>query len=102
MAEPDIEQWRAEVREWLASVLPERIGPRRRPHPDYAVFANITEEAEHATAGPGPRLPPAALRRRLRRDRAAGRARRRRPVASLRRRVHRRGAGASRRHRRPS
>ena len=47
MAEPDLEQWRAEVRDWLASVLPER-SDRSETAPDYAVFANITEEAEHA------------------------------------------------------
>jgi len=45
MSEPDITAWRAEVRGWLASVL-----PRRSEQPegtaDYAVFQNITEEAE--------------------------------------------------------
>ena len=47
MAEPDIEQWRAEARDWLASVLPRR-SDRSDTAPDYAVFANISEEAEHA------------------------------------------------------
>jgi alkylation response protein AidB-like acyl-CoA dehydrogenase len=47
MAEPDIEQWRAEARGWLASVLPKR-SDRSDTAPDYAVFANISEEAEHA------------------------------------------------------
>ncbi len=47
MAEPDLEQWRSEVRGWLASVLPERTD-RGTAAPDYAIFANITEEAEHA------------------------------------------------------
>jgi len=54
MAEPDIEQWRAEARDWLASVLPKRsdrsetASDRSETAPDYAVFANISEEAEHA------------------------------------------------------
>ena len=45
MSEPDMETWRAEVREWLASVLPRRSGRSAGPV-DYAVFQNITEEAE--------------------------------------------------------
>ena len=45
MSEPDMRAWRAEAREWLASVLPQR--PERPEGPaDYAVFQNITEEAE--------------------------------------------------------
>ena len=54
MAEPDIEQWRAEARDWLASVLPKRSDrsetapDESETAPDYAVFANISEEAEHA------------------------------------------------------
>src|SRR5438477_613988 len=47
MAEPDIEQWRAEARDWLASVLPKR-SDHSDTASDYAVFANISEEAEHA------------------------------------------------------
>ena len=45
MSEPDLESWRAEVREWLASVLPRRSERPEGPA-DYAVFQNITEEAE--------------------------------------------------------
>src|ERR1700689_4369914 len=45
MSEPDMQAWRAEVREWLASVLPRRSGRSAGPV-DYAVFQNITEEAE--------------------------------------------------------
>ena len=45
MSEPDMMAWRAEAREWLASKLPRR--PERPEGPtDYAVFQNITEEAE--------------------------------------------------------
>ena len=45
MSEPDMRAWRAEAREWLASVLPRR--PERPEGPaDYAVFQNITKEAE--------------------------------------------------------
>ena len=45
MSEPDMRAWRAEARAWLASVLPQR--PERPEGPaDYAVFQNITEEAE--------------------------------------------------------
>jgi alkylation response protein AidB-like acyl-CoA dehydrogenase len=45
MSEPDIEAWRAQVREWLASVLPRRSDLPAGPA-DYAVFQNITDEAE--------------------------------------------------------
>jgi alkylation response protein AidB-like acyl-CoA dehydrogenase len=45
VSESDLESWRAEVREWLASVLPRRSDRRAGPV-DYAVFQNITEEAE--------------------------------------------------------
>jgi alkylation response protein AidB-like acyl-CoA dehydrogenase len=45
MSEPDMRAWRAEACEWLASELPRR--PERPEGPtDYAVFQNITEEAE--------------------------------------------------------
>ncbi|HEU5267583.1 MAG TPA: acyl-CoA dehydrogenase family protein [Jatrophihabitans sp.] len=47
MAEPELEQWRGQVREWLASVLPPRT-EADDAQPDYAIFANITEEAERA------------------------------------------------------
>jgi len=45
MTEPDMEAWRATTREWLASVLPRRSERPEGPA-DYAVFQNITEEAE--------------------------------------------------------
>jgi alkylation response protein AidB-like acyl-CoA dehydrogenase len=45
MSEPDMEAWRAPLREWLASVLPRR-SERAEGAADYAVFQNITEEAE--------------------------------------------------------
>ena len=45
MSEPDMQAWRATVREWLASVLPRRSERPEGPA-DYAVFQNITEEAE--------------------------------------------------------
>src|SRR5260370_20451051 len=45
MSEPDMEAWRSKVREWLASVLPRRSERPEGPA-DYAVFQNITEEAE--------------------------------------------------------
>jgi alkylation response protein AidB-like acyl-CoA dehydrogenase len=45
VSESDLESWRAEVREWLASMLPQRSGQPEGPV-DYAVFQNITEEAE--------------------------------------------------------
>jgi alkylation response protein AidB-like acyl-CoA dehydrogenase len=45
MSEPDMETWRAEVSRWLATVLPRR-SERPEGQADYAVFQNITEEAE--------------------------------------------------------
>ncbi len=45
MSEPDMQAWRTTVREWLASVLPPRSERPEGPV-DYAVFQNITEEAE--------------------------------------------------------
>ena len=45
MSELDMQAWRATVREWLASVLPLRSERPEGPV-DYAVFQNITEEAE--------------------------------------------------------
>jgi len=45
MSEPDMETWRAEVSQWLATVLPRRSERPEGPA-DYAVFQNITEEAE--------------------------------------------------------
>ena len=45
MTEPDLADWRARAREWLASVLPPRSGQAAGPA-DYAVFQNLTEEAE--------------------------------------------------------
>jgi alkylation response protein AidB-like acyl-CoA dehydrogenase len=45
MSEPDMETWRAGVREWLATVLAPR-SERPEGRADYAVFQNITEEAE--------------------------------------------------------
>ena len=45
MSGPDMEAWRAEVSQWLATVLPRRSGRPEAPA-DYAVFQNITEEAE--------------------------------------------------------
>ncbi|GAB2485423.1 acyl-CoA dehydrogenase family protein [Jatrophihabitans fulvus] len=47
MTQPDLEQWRAEVRAWLASVAPRR-GEEPEKTTDYAVFANISESAERA------------------------------------------------------
>jgi len=47
MAEPDLHEWRAQVRAWLGSVLPRRSERPEGPA-DYAVFQNITEEAERA------------------------------------------------------
>src|SRR4051812_127796 len=47
MGEPDIDEWRAEVRGWLASVLPPR-SDSGGSNGDYAVFHNITEDAERA------------------------------------------------------
>lgn len=48
MSAPDVEEWRAGVRGWLSSVLPLRSGRTDAAPPDYAVFQNITDEAEHA------------------------------------------------------
>src|SRR6478752_6417458 len=50
MPEPDLDQWRGEVHEWLASTLPARTDRAASGDatPDYAIFANITEDAEHA------------------------------------------------------
>jgi alkylation response protein AidB-like acyl-CoA dehydrogenase len=45
MTEPDMAAWRSRAREWLASVLPPRSGQAAGPA-DYAVFQNLTEEAE--------------------------------------------------------
>jgi alkylation response protein AidB-like acyl-CoA dehydrogenase len=45
--EPDLDQWRAGVRDWLSSFLPRR-SERMVTAPDYAVFQNISEEAEQA------------------------------------------------------
>jgi alkylation response protein AidB-like acyl-CoA dehydrogenase len=47
MSEPDLAQWRAEVRSWLGSVLPPRSA-RSDAGGDYAVFHNITEAEERA------------------------------------------------------
>ena len=43
---PDVEQWRAGVREWLSSIAPPR-GEAAEGPVDFAIFQNITEEAEH-------------------------------------------------------
>ena len=45
MAAPDLAGWRAQAREWLASALPRRSGTLAGPA-DYAVFQNLSEEAE--------------------------------------------------------
>jgi alkylation response protein AidB-like acyl-CoA dehydrogenase len=47
MSEPEMAAWRSGVRDWLHSMLPQR---RERPEgpADYAVFQNITEEAERS------------------------------------------------------
>src|SRR5580704_15970206 len=45
MREPDMEAWQTEVRGWLGSALPRRSERPEGPA-DYAVFQNITEEAE--------------------------------------------------------
>src|ERR1700683_5658248 len=45
MSEPEMAAWRSGVRDWLHNVVPQR--PERPEGPaDYAVFQNITEEAE--------------------------------------------------------
>src|SRR5271154_1215974 len=46
MSEPDMEAWRTGGRGWLGSALPRRSERPEGPA-DYAVFQNITEEAEH-------------------------------------------------------
>ena len=47
MSEPEMAAWRSGVRDWLHSMLPQR--PERPEGPaDYAVFQNITEEAERS------------------------------------------------------
>lgn len=48
MSPPDVEEWRAGVRDWLGSVLALRSERTDAAPPDYAVFQNITDEAEHA------------------------------------------------------
>src|SRR5579859_2143176 len=45
MGEPEIHAWRSGVRDWLGSVLPQRSEQPEGPA-DYAVFQNISEEAE--------------------------------------------------------
>src|ERR1700734_3736588 len=45
MSEPEMQAWRSGVRDWLHSVLPQRPEQPEGPT-DYAVFQNITEEAE--------------------------------------------------------
>src|SRR3954471_9539577 len=48
---PDLEHWRAELREWLARTLPRASGDDRawgRGEPDFAVFRNLSEDAERA------------------------------------------------------
>ncbi len=47
MTEPNMAEWRAELREWLASVLPRRSG-QSEAVTDYAIFQNISEDDEHA------------------------------------------------------
>lgn len=48
MSAPDVDEWRAAVRDWLASVLSPRSERTDAAPPDYAVFQNITEDAERA------------------------------------------------------
>src|SRR4051794_20308960 len=48
MPEPDLAQWRAELRAWLASVLPARASGGDTRSADYAGFHNITEDEERA------------------------------------------------------
>lgn len=48
MTAPDVDQWRAGVRDWLGSVLPKRSRRSDGAPPNYAVFQNITEDAERA------------------------------------------------------
>ncbi len=47
MTEPDMAQWRAELRDWLAATLPRR-SEQADTAGDYAVFQNISEADEHA------------------------------------------------------
>jgi alkylation response protein AidB-like acyl-CoA dehydrogenase len=47
MTQPDIDQYRVQVREWLASAFPLR-SEAEESSDDYAVFQNISEEEEHA------------------------------------------------------
>jgi len=48
VAEPDIDEWRAELRAWLCSVLPRRADVVEEGDVSYAVFQNISDEDEHA------------------------------------------------------
>ena len=50
MSDQELEAWRAQVRGWLASVLPRRSQRSAGPV-DYAVFQNLTEEAERELLG---------------------------------------------------
>ena len=92
MSEPDMEAWRATVREWLASVLPRRSERPEGPA-DYAVFQNITEEAERELLDKVRAYRKQRYDAGVRRDRAARGPGRRRPVAPVRRGLHRGGAG---------
>ena len=47
MAEPDIAEWRAEVRSWLGSVLPARTESADTDS-DYSVFHDLTDDEERA------------------------------------------------------
>jgi alkylation response protein AidB-like acyl-CoA dehydrogenase len=47
MTQPDIDQWRAQAGEWLASAFPRRSDVEEVSG-DYSVFQNISEEEEHA------------------------------------------------------
>jgi alkylation response protein AidB-like acyl-CoA dehydrogenase len=49
MSTPDLNQWRAEVRDWLAHTLPRRSGGERpwgEGEADFAVFRNLSDDAE--------------------------------------------------------
>jgi alkylation response protein AidB-like acyl-CoA dehydrogenase len=50
MSDQELEAWRAQARGWLASVLPRRSQRSAGPA-DYAVFQNLTEEAERELLG---------------------------------------------------
>jgi alkylation response protein AidB-like acyl-CoA dehydrogenase len=50
MSETEMDPWRAGVREWLASVLPRRSERPAGPA-DYAVFQNVTDQAERELLG---------------------------------------------------